>query len=57
MRVKGTDLDKYAHVLFPRAVQLMPKIKFMRANPAVAGQGHLSCWRAACAFGIVEETF
>jgi hypothetical protein len=35
----------------------MPNMIVTCAKPAIAGQGHLSFWRSARAFGIVEETF
>jgi len=55
IRLSSAKLDKYAHVLSPLAVvQLMPN---MIVTCAKRGQGHLSCWRATRAFGIVKETF
>jgi hypothetical protein len=47
-------LDKYAYVLSSLAVQMMPNMIVMCAKRR---QEHLSCWRAARAFGIVKETF
>ena len=48
------NLDKYAHVLSARVVQLMPMINVTSAKRC---QGHQSFWRGARASGIVKETF
>jgi hypothetical protein len=46
------NLDKYACVLFPLPVHLMPTIQVTSAK-----RHQQSCWRAAGALGIVRKIF